>query len=271
MVSFKKKIELAGFLLSIIMLSPMLFAADEAIDASDPTRIYSYAGAGLKYSDYTNNESMWELRATGNMGITAQDMVMFEVGYGRHSGNRVQGDNADLTNARARWFHLFEMDYTVESGYRGWATQVDIQVAGALKGTDGQNVLALGVLPAFGLGPNWSFFLPLNLINTWDKNFEHYNGLGLGVSPLLVYVPDNWWSGAYVQFWPNYTRFVAGELTGEGAGNLDLIFGGKITPETWWGAKLHKNVDKDLRSFRRGDNTGLTNDWNAFFNVVTYF
>lgn len=245
--------------------------ADEAIDASDPTKIYSFAGAGLKHTDYTNNESMWELRVTGNMGLSEQDMVLFEAGYGWHSGDQVEGSNSDLTNIRARWFHLFNMNYEVSDGYRGWATQVDLQLAGELKGTDGQNTLALGMLPAFGMGPNWSFYLPFNLVNTWDKKFERWNGAGIGIAPLFVYSPDNWWNGAFVQIWPNYTLFVSGELKDEGAGTIDLILGGNVTPTLLWSIVYQKNVDKDLRSFRRGRNAGLTNDQNLFFSVTSYF
>jgi hypothetical protein len=52
--------------------------ADESVDATDPTKIYSYLGAGLKYTEYTNGEFMWELRATGNIGLTESDMLLFE-------------------------------------------------------------------------------------------------------------------------------------------------------------------------------------------------
>ena len=255
----------------LVAVSQAALASEQGIDASDPTKIYSYAGAGLKFTDYTNGESMWELRATGNLGLSERDMVMFELGYGWNSGNREPGNDSGFTNARARWFHLFDMDYEVSHGYRGWATQVDLQLAGELRGTDGQNTLAIGALPAFGLGDNWSFYLALNLVNTWDKGFDRWEGLGVGAAPLLVYVPDGWWPGAYVQLWPNYTQFVSGELSGEGAGNIDVIIGGEITPTTLWSVTYQKNVDEDLRSFRRGRDTGLTNDQNVFMNVTFYF
>ena len=117
----------------------------EEIDPSVPTKFYIYAGIGLKYADYTNNESMTEARVTGNLGLSNNDMVMFELGYGSHSGNLVPGDNSGFTNARLRWFHLFAMqDKPV--GYRGMGTQVDVQIAGELKGTDVQNVASLGGL-----------------------------------------------------------------------------------------------------------------------------
>lgn len=271
-----RKRAMSGAWAKMLMLSWVIFGwesagAEEAIDASDPTRIYSYAGAGMKYTDYTNDESMTEMRVTGNLGITEQDMIMFEGGYGWHSGDKVRGDNSGLTNARARWFHLVKMDYGVSNGYRGWATQVDLQVAGELKGTDGQNVLAVGVLPAFGLGSNWSFYLALNAVNVWDKNFENWNGMGIGAAPLLVYVPDGWWPGAYVQLWPNYISFFAGDLSGKGSGNIDGIIGGEITPEWFWSVVYQKNVDKDLNAYNRGSNTGLVNDQNLFVNVTVYF
>lgn len=246
-------------------------AEEAAIDASDPTKIYSYAGGGIKYTDYTNGEGMWEARATGNIGLSPQDMLLFEVGYGFHDGSKINGANADFTNGRLRWFHVFEMDYSITSGYRGWATQIDTQIAGSLKGTDGQNTLAIGAIPAFGINENWSFFLPLNVVNTWDKKMANYNGFGISVAPLLTYTTADLWDDAYFQIWPNYTRFIAGDLNGEGSGNLDLTVGGSFTPKLFWGVTYQKNFDKDLNSYRRGRDTGLVNDQSLFLNLTTYF
>ncbi|MBA1446564.1 MAG: hypothetical protein FE835_16995 [Gammaproteobacteria bacterium] len=247
------------------------YAQSEKIDASDPTKIYTYVGVGPRYVDYTNGETMLEMRVAGNIGLSKSDMVFFNIGYGKHSGNKVSGSNSGLTGPRARWFHLFDMDYSVTSGYRGWATQIDLQIAGALKGTDGQNVLSIGGLPAFGINKKWSLFLPMNLVNAWDKKFEKHNGAGINISPLLVYVPGNWWDGASVQFWPGYTRFFSGELSGEGSGNMDITVMGKITPTVTWSLLVQQNYDKDLRTFRRDEDSGLKNDWNAFLNFTTYF
>ncbi len=256
----------------ILIATGSAMADEERIDQSNPTKIYTFAGGGLKYTSYTNGESMWEMRTVANIGLSDNDMVLAELGYGFHSGDKVEGSNERLTNARARWFHLFDMNDDLAWGYRGWGTQVDLQLAGKLKGTDGQNVLSVGVLPAFGLGEKWSLYLPVNLVNSWDKGFEKYNGMGIGVSPLLIYLAgDDWWRGAYVSFWPNYIRFFSGELKGDGSGNFDLNFGGEITPTVFWMSTLQKNFDKNLRSFRPGEDTGLTNDWNVFFQVTTYF
>jgi len=246
-------------------------SAEQKIDASDPTKIYTYAGGGIKYTDYTNDESMTELRATGNIGLSKKDMVLFELGYGWHSGDLVPGDNSDWTNARLRWFHLFKMDYEKEWGYRGWATQVDLQLAGSLKGTDGQNVLSVGGATGYGLGSSWSGFLMVNLVNSWDKGWDNYNGAGVAISPLAVYAPKNWWEGAYLQIWPTWTEFFSGNLDGEGSFNLDLITGGNITQTLLWSMTYQSNHKLDLSTYRRGVNTGLKNDWNVFFNVTSYF
>ena len=245
-------------------------AGEQEIDASDPTRIYTFAGLGLKYTDYTNGESMTELRAVGNMGLGEKDMVLFEFGYGMHSGGKVRGGNDSLTNSRFRWFHMVNMDYELDKGYRGWATQIDLQLAGRLKGTDAQNLLALGVLPAFALAPDWDLYLPMQLVGSWDKDFKDFRGAGIGISPLLS-VKLDWWEGAFVQFWPGYTRFFSGDLSGEGGANIDLHIGGELAPMTIMMLSLQKNLDKNLSSLPRGSETGLVNDWNVFLNLTTYF
>ncbi len=270
-----KKIQWLAVAMAVTLLwstAGGVMAAEERIDQSNPIKIYTYAGGGIKYTDYTNSESMWEMRAVANIGLSDNDMVLAEFGYGFHSGDKVEGRDNDLTNGRARWFHLFDMDDEREWGYRGWGTQIDLQVAGGLKGTDGQNVLAIGALPAFGLGGKWSLYLPVNLVNSWDKRFKNYNGLGIGFSPLLIYLAgDDWWRGAFVSFWPTYTRFISEKLSGEGSGNFDLNVGGEITPTVFWMATLQKNFDKNLRSYKRDSDSGLTNDWNLFFQMTTYF
>ena len=85
------RISLVLFVISSLIslfnaIMPITASAEDQIDASDPTKIYTYAGGGVKYTDYTNDESMWEIRATGNLGLSDSDMVMFELGYGWHDG-----------------------------------------------------------------------------------------------------------------------------------------------------------------------------------------
>lgn len=263
---------LTALLVVARVLSAMPAVAEDAkpqkIDASDPTRIYTYVGFGPKFTRYANGETMWEARISGNIGLK-KDMIFFNTGYGKHNGNSVPGASTGLTNSRVRWFHLPKMDYTVTRGYRGWATQIDVQLAGYLKGTDGQSVLSFGALPAYGLGNGWNFYLPVNVVNVFDNRFESHKGSGLNVSPLFVYVPDNWWNGAYIQFWPGYTRFLSGGLNGTGASNLDITIGGKINERMTWTLLTQFNGDENLAP--RGRTAGLANDWNTFFFITRYF
>ena len=193
---------LAGALAGLLLAGGGAFAAEKAkkkIDASDPTKIYTYVGVGPKYTRYANGEHMLEGRISGNIGFQ-KDMAFFNIGYGRHSGNSVPGSNSGVTNGRVRWFHLFEMDYSITHGYRGWASQVDVQIAGDLKGTLPQNVVSLGGVAAFGLSKKWSFFGMANVVNGIQKHFKHYNGMGFSLNPLFVYAPGTWWKGAYIQY-----------------------------------------------------------------------
>jgi len=156
-------------LLTGIVLGTTVMADEERIDASDPTKIYTYAGGGLKYNDFTNGEYMWETRAIGNVGLSEHDMLLFEAGYGWHEGEQAEGKENGLTDARLRWFHLYDMDYEAETGYRGLGLQLDVQLAGSLKGTDGQNQIVFGAMPVFALGGGWNLYLMLNVANTWDR------------------------------------------------------------------------------------------------------
>ena len=107
----------------ISLYLPLLGASDdERIDASDPTKIYTFLGGGPKYTSFTNGEHIWEARLIGNVGLGEHDMVLFEAGYGVIDGNDIVSSESDLTDPRIRWFHLFEMDYEV-IGYRGMGTQ----------------------------------------------------------------------------------------------------------------------------------------------------
>jgi len=257
-----------SFALSLCLLTCFSAVAESSIDASDPTKIYSYAGAGYKHTDFTNGKSLSEVRATGNVGISQQDMVLFELGYGESETET--GNESGMTNSRARWFHVFDMDYTVATGFRGWASQVDLQVAGSIPGTDGANVLAVGALPAFGISETWSLFLPVSLAVNWDKGFDSRRGTGVAISPLFVYVPQ-WWTGSFVQIWPTYTRFIEGDISGEGGANLDVSIGGSITETVLWGVTYQQNFDKDFSALKRGVETGYGNDWNVFGNVSVYF
>ena len=268
----KKRIPIPVFLLTGLLTGGLVTAEDElVIDASDPTKIYTYVGGGLKYNEYTNGESMLELRVTGNIGISEVDSVLFEAGYGWHNGDLVAGSKQGLTNVRFRWFHVFDMDYEKLSGYRGMATQIDLQLAGQLKGTDGQNVLAAGIMPAYALGEEWNLYLMLNGVGAWDNEFSNFNGFGIGIAPKIIFSTERWWPGAQIQITPDIKRFVSGHLQGESDITLVVNVGGEFTSTLMWDVVGEKNYKIDLTSLDRGVNTGLKNDWSLFFNITTYF
>ena len=128
-------LRIAGLSLAMTLFGSGAWAEEtEEVDASDPTKIYSYAGPGYKFTEYSNGDSLSELRAIGNIGFSDNDMLLFEIGYGKYSGTIEGGEKRDgVTNGRLRYFHLFKMDYSIAKGYRGWATQVDLQFEGKVK------------------------------------------------------------------------------------------------------------------------------------------
>ena len=253
------------------MLFPAVALCEERIDASDPTKIYTFMGGGPKYNEYTNGEHMWEARVLGNVALGEHDMLLFETGYGWHNGKQNPRSNHGMTNTRIRWFHLWDMNYDLERGYRGIGLQLDVQLAGQLKGTDGQNQVLFGAMPVFALGGGWNLYLMLNVANAWDKGWEYWNGIGPSVTAQFVYDNDDWWPGAQIKINPSYTYFMAGYLDGEGSGILEFNVGGEFTPTVMWDITAEKNFDKDLRSLNREPGRDLENDWNVFFNVTTYF
>ena len=38
-----------------------------------------------------------------------------------------------------------------------------------------------------------------------------------------------------------------------------------------WSVAFQQNFDVDLKTYRRGEDTGIKNDWNVFFNITRYF
>lgn len=264
-------------LVSCALLMAAGIQAQEAVDASDPTKIYSYLGPGYKYTNFTNDDELHELRLIGNLGIGSSDMVMFELGYGKYfvGDDSSAKDDTGITNGRARYFHLFTMDYSVLTGYRGWATQIDMQFEGGVEGTKGSNTLAIGALPAFGINSSWSFYLPLNYVSTWGEDFDQHNGHGVSIAPMVAYAPEKGlWPGFFLQIWPSWTRYLSGDLDGEGGANIDLTVGGSITERLVMTGVFQHNFDKNFNYHPRagsGNNTSGTNDWNIFINLNWYF
>lgn len=263
----------ASFLVASLTLALSANALADDIDASDPTKIQTYAGPGIKFTSFADDAELLEFRATGNIGLGAKDMIMFELGYGDFDGPAISGQTTNgLTNARARWFHLFNMDGSVVSGYRGWATQIDLQLEGDVTRTRGSNTVAIGALPAFGINEDWAFYLPVNYVSTWNSDFNDHTGHGISIAPMAAYAPaDGPWPGFFIQIWPSYTRYFAGDLEDSGGANVDITLG--WAPADRWVVTgvFQKNFDKDFQGFRRPGVVSGANDWNLFISGAYYF
>jgi len=248
-------------------------ALADDIDASDPTKINTYVGPGIKFTSFADDAELLEVRATGNIGLGPQDMVMFELGFGDFDGTAAPGATTNgLTNARARWFHLFSMDSSVVKGYRGWATQIDVQLEGDVTRTNGSNTIAIGALPAYGINESWSFYLPINYVSTWNSDFDNHVGHGISIAPMAAYAPEKGpWPGFFLQIWPSYTEYFAGDLDGSGAANVDITLG--WTPAAKWVVTgvFQQNFDKNFQGFRRPGVVSGANDWNLFLSASYYF
>jgi len=239
--------------------------APPRIDASDPTRIVSFIGIGPKVTRFTDGSNISELRLSGTLSIGKKDMVTIEAGYGRHDGENENG----IASTQLRHFHLFQMDQ-VERGYRGWGSSIDLNLAGSLKGMDGQNTLGLGASPAFALGGGWQLYPITMLLNSWDKKFSRYNGGGINLSPLLAKRLE-WWDGAFLIIWPQYNRFYWGALKGNGGGRLQLTLGGKFTETLIWKLTYDDMFDKYFRAYTSEDGFDEKADRAMFFRVESYF
>lgn len=266
--------KLSVLLIGLLSIAVTQTAAAEQIDASDPTKIYSYAGPGYKYTEFSNGDSLSEFRVMGNLGISDYDMVLFEIGYGKYSGTvSANEEDTGITNSRARWFHVFDMDYSVLSGYRGWSTQVDLQLEGQVKGTTGGNTVATGALPAFGINEAWSFYLPVNYVSTWGNDFNNHQGAGISIAPMAAYAPEAGpWPGFFLQIWPSFTRYFSGDLDGEGGANVDVTIGWRPQEKAVATLVIQQNFDKDLKLYNPNPSSpNGANDWNIFANYTWYF
>ncbi len=238
------------FAAALILTSSITSAEEQKgekpqIDASDPTRIVTFIGLGPKYTQYVDNSNVKELQFSLTVGLGLKDMIMVEGGYGNQSATKKYG----MTTTDIRHFHLFKMDQ-VDKGYRGWGSAFQLNLAGTLPGTDGQNLLGLGATPAFALGGGIDLYPVAMVMNSWDKGFGTYNGGGLNFSPMLSIKMD-YWDGAFVNIWPQYTRFFWGNLgdLDAGGGQLRLVTGGKFTPTLLWRALAFYPFDKNLRGY----------------------
>ncbi len=142
-------------------------------DPSDPTRIDARIGAGYKYTDFTGGANINEIRAKVALILGSSGMFVADVGVGKLNDNPSGEDETGLTDGRYRYFHLGPMDFK-KMGYRGWGVSAELQTQGAIEGTDGSNLIAVGGIWSFATSKTLSIFPNLIGSAVWSKNFDNY-------------------------------------------------------------------------------------------------
>ncbi len=269
MIQYKHIIWL--LLLASMFISAEGFARDGAIDTADPTRIYTGIGFSTGTSEYENGESRQELRGNISWAISDEDMLQIESGYGRHESDTVGGDETGLTRTRIHYRQRLPFDDSLQHGFRGMAFQMELQLSGELAGTDGQTILSGGGTPAIRAGKSLDIYLAVDLINSFDKNFQNYNGSGFEVAPLFSYNPDYLWPEAAFQIEPSYTQYVVGQLAFGNSRNLKIACRGTLFTTLNWSLSAEKHAGRDLLTYRGDNSTDLKHDWSAAFQLLAVF
>ncbi len=259
------------FLLGSLTFVSHTIAWDGAIDTADPTRIYTGVGISVGSSDYENGESRRELRGSFSWALTADDMMLLESGYGRHESATAGGDETGLTRTRLFYRQRLPFDDSLQQGFRGMAFQVELQLSGELKGTDGQTILSGGGTPAIRVNKYLDIYPVVDLISSFDKNFKNFNGIGFEVAPLFSYAPDYLWPGAVLQVEPSYTQYVIGQFAFGNSRNLRVAGGGTFFGSLSWLLSAEKHAGRDLLTYRGDNSAGLKHDWSAAFRLLATF
>ncbi len=265
-----KQIVLILFLGSLIFTSEAL-SLENSIDSSEPTRVYTGVGISAVSSEYDNGESLRELRGSINWAMTPDDMLQIESGYGQHDSNVTGGDDSGLTRTSLRYRQRLPFDESVQTGFLGMAFQAELQLSGEIRGTDGQTLFSGGTTPAIRISKSFDIYPIVNLVNSFDKNFKHYNGSGFDFAPRLTYTPSYLWPGAVVQIQPGYSKYLVGQLAFGNSSRVRIASSGTLFSVLQWTLSAERYNGLDLTTWRGKNSTGLKHDWSATFQLLATF
>ncbi|MBK1791362.1 hypothetical protein [Persicirhabdus sediminis] len=240
-------------------------------DPSNPASTGSQISATLGYRDFKQGEAMTEMRMNWGLTASPNDVLNFDFGYGWHDGNARGKTDSGLTTTHFSWIHDFGMDTYMSEGYQGLASAFELDLAGRVRGTGGQNVLSFSMIPGFGMADGVSAYMGLGLTSSWDKDFARHNGLGFDIAPSLIFRPYQMWQGGYVEVVPRFKSFFTGNLSGETATTLEINTGGNITQTFMWTCGFQKNFNVDLETYRHGRYTSPKNDWRLNLGLTKSF
>jgi hypothetical protein len=237
-------------------------------DPSDPTRIDARIGAGYKYTDFTGGASINEIRAKVALILGSSAMFVADVGVGKLNDNPNGEDESGLTDGRYRYFHLGPMDLK-KMGYRGWGVSAELQTQGAIEGTDGSNLIAVGGIWSFATSKTLSIFPNLIGSAIWSKNFDNYLGAVARGDLFITWKPVGIWRGGYLKFKPSYSIGVSNDIKGDNSANFEVAVGGMITSNKkwWWDIQGRAFASDELEQ----DLQGSINADKSVFTSITYF
>ena len=257
-----------GFVCSIVSAQEVTDTSEQIPDPSDPTQIDARLGAGYKYTDFTGGGSINEIRAKVALLLGKSGMFIADVGVGKLNDNPNGENETGLTDGRYRYFHLGPMDHK-KMGYRGWGVSAELQTQGAIEGTDGSNLIAVGGIWSFATAKTLSIFPNLIGSAVWSKDFDSYLGAVARGDLFITWKPVGIWRGGYLKFKPSYSVGVSNVIKGDDSVNLEVAVGGMITTNKkwWWDiqgrAFATDELEQDLQGSIKADK--------SVFASVTYY
>jgi hypothetical protein len=253
---------------STIQVQDVSGSPQQTPDPSDPTRIEARTGAGYKYTDFTGGASLHELRAKLALLSGTSGMFVADIGVGKINDYPYGEDETGLTDGRFRYFHLGPMDFK-KMGYRGWGMSAELQTQGAIPGTDGSNLFAVGGIWSFATTKRLSIFPNLIGSAVWSKDFDSFLGVAARGDIFITWKPDGIWDGGYLKLKPSVSYGVSGDIDGSDNASLEFTVGGMISSNKkwWWDVQGRKFLVDELEKEMQGS---IASDWSLFASV-TYF
>lgn len=255
----------------ILAFSNLASARDNGINTTDPTLIYSGFGVSAQQVEYKNGDSRQEVRGAFAWTLNAEQMLLLEAGYGRHDDGTPGGETNDLTRSRLMYRQRLPFNDNLTTGFRGMIFEADLNFSGELAGTDGQTLLRVGATPAVGISESFDFYPAVRVVNSFDKNFRHYNGAGFDLVLRLDYAPDYLWPGALFQLEPGYSQFAIGQLAFKHFHDLRVAIGGNLFEALHWRLSADKQYGRQLSSWRGSNSAGMKEEWSAGLQILATF